>query len=132
MRRAVEHLEQRQNKQRDNAAVFGEGWGMIFRILNVEQQIYSKRIIDETLAQAQLGHLSYASTLSLGNQSYISNPSSTQYTYSLPNSHSSTPTVELPSVSPDSRYERHPTVRVVNIQHEPSSFQQLFASEEYQ
>ncbi|XP_073844862.1 uncharacterized protein [Musca autumnalis] len=50
---------------RDDSDVFSEGWGIMYRRLTLEQQIYAKRIIDDTLMHAQLGQLSISSNLNL-------------------------------------------------------------------
>ncbi|XP_073811785.1 uncharacterized protein [Musca autumnalis] len=50
---------------RDECDVFAEGWAIMYRKLTVEQRIYAKRLIDDTLMHAQLGQLAISSSINL-------------------------------------------------------------------
>ncbi|XP_073846386.1 uncharacterized protein [Musca autumnalis] len=51
--------------KRDECDVFAEGWAIMYRKLTIEQRIYAKRLIEDTLLHAQLGLLTISSSLNL-------------------------------------------------------------------
>ncbi|XP_073811532.1 uncharacterized protein isoform X2 [Musca autumnalis] len=59
--------------KRDECDVFAEGWAIMYRKLTIEQRIYAKRLIDDTLMHAQLGQLTISSSLNLDPISFSSN-----------------------------------------------------------
>ncbi|XP_073811786.1 uncharacterized protein [Musca autumnalis] len=64
----LQHVEKavvNNSGNRDECDVFAEGWSIMYRKLTIEQRIYAKRLIDDTLIHAQLGQLTISSSLNL-------------------------------------------------------------------
>ncbi|XP_073811533.1 uncharacterized protein [Musca autumnalis] len=72
----LQHVEKavvNSSGNRDECDVFAEGWSIMYRKLTIEQRIYAKRLIDDTLMHAQLGQLTISSSLNLDPISISSN-----------------------------------------------------------
>lgn len=139
---------------KDEADVFGEAWAISYRKLSSDQKIFAKRMMDETLMYAQLGHLSIASSISLGVQPVQvrrNHPNMMQQSYSNSNTYVSVPSPysHFSTLSPTSTHSPSPiyttmpsnhastsdeSVQIISNEIIPSqnAFQQLFNSTEYQ
>nr|XP_029724127.1 uncharacterized protein LOC115264524 [Aedes albopictus] len=62
LQKAIGHLDARKNKndhERDDAAIFAEGWACGFRKMTDNQQLCAKKAIDEIILIGRLGKLSF-------------------------------------------------------------------------